>query len=120
MVLAASSAPAIVSSSQRAHNISTNNGSVFLAGGNVTVQNQYFDNHQQSKPRTIDMAEVLRMVSNLRKVYLDILSKATPGTAIWILKTDYFSLWLDPNGDLKVLWGSGIRKTSNLYSSSGC
>ncbi|KAH6873701.1 hypothetical protein BKA70DRAFT_1028051, partial [Coprinopsis sp. MPI-PUGE-AT-0042] len=45
---------------------------------------------------------------NLRIIHLDILSKATPGTGVWLLKTDKFIIWLDPNGDLKILWGTGI------------
>ncbi|KAH6870872.1 hypothetical protein BKA70DRAFT_1069663, partial [Coprinopsis sp. MPI-PUGE-AT-0042] len=45
---------------------------------------------------------------NLRTIHLDILSKATPGTGVWLLKTDKFIIWLDPNGDLKILWGIGI------------
>ncbi|KAH6884376.1 hypothetical protein BKA70DRAFT_1084358, partial [Coprinopsis sp. MPI-PUGE-AT-0042] len=45
---------------------------------------------------------------NLRAIHLDILSKATPGTGVWLLKTNKFILWLDPNGDLKILWGTGI------------
>ncbi|KAH6902939.1 hypothetical protein BKA70DRAFT_1079825, partial [Coprinopsis sp. MPI-PUGE-AT-0042] len=45
---------------------------------------------------------------NFRKIYLDMISKATPGTGMWLVKGDNFSLWLEPNGDIKILWGSGI------------
>ncbi|KAH6909886.1 hypothetical protein BKA70DRAFT_1027556, partial [Coprinopsis sp. MPI-PUGE-AT-0042] len=34
--------------------------------------------------------------------------KATPGTGGWWLKSAKFLIWLDPNGDLKILWGTGI------------
>ena len=56
------------------------------------------------------IADVLRLIPNLRKIHLDVLSKATPGTAVWILKTKNFLLWLDPDGNLKILWGTGIRE----------
>lgn len=91
---------------QQANNLSAINGNVVVAGGNVTIHNHYYANPQQA----ISIVEVLRLVPNLRKIHLDVLSKATPGTAVWILQTEYFLLWLDPNGDLKVLWGTGIRR----------
>ncbi|KAH6909872.1 hypothetical protein BKA70DRAFT_1041891, partial [Coprinopsis sp. MPI-PUGE-AT-0042] len=45
---------------------------------------------------------------NLRKIHMDILSKATPGTGVWWLKTAKFLIWLEANGDIKILWGTGI------------
>ena len=59
-----------------------------------------------------NIEDVLRLIPNLRKIHRDVLAKATPGTAIWILRTNYFLLWLDPNGNLKILWGTGIRECS--------
>ncbi|KAH6909913.1 ankyrin repeat-containing domain protein, partial [Coprinopsis sp. MPI-PUGE-AT-0042] len=50
----------------------------------------------------------LGAVRNLRKIHLDIVSKITPGTGVWLLKNDRFIIWLDLNGDLKILWGTGI------------
>ena len=91
---------------QQIHGVTTNQGNVVLAGGNVNLHTHYHGQAQQ----TVNIVEVLRLVPNLRGIHLDILSKATPGTAIWILKTDYFLLWLDSNGILKVLWGTGIRE----------
>ncbi|KAH6874258.1 ankyrin repeat-containing domain protein [Coprinopsis sp. MPI-PUGE-AT-0042] len=35
-------------------------------------------------------------------------SKATLGTGMWLVKGDKFRLWLEPNGDIKIFWGSGI------------
>jgi hypothetical protein len=37
------------------------------------------------------------------------LSKATAGTRVWLLKGGKFRLWLEPNGDIKIFWGSGMR-----------
>ncbi|KAH6905412.1 hypothetical protein BKA70DRAFT_1431036 [Coprinopsis sp. MPI-PUGE-AT-0042] len=50
----------------------------------------------------------LRLVWNFRQIHQDVLGKATPGTWLWFFKTEKFVLWLDPNGDLKILWGTGI------------
>jgi hypothetical protein len=52
---------------------------------------------------------VLQSVPNFRRIYQDMLSKATAGTGVWLLKGDKFGLWLEPNGDIKILWGSGMR-----------
>ncbi|KAH6880250.1 ankyrin repeat-containing domain protein [Coprinopsis sp. MPI-PUGE-AT-0042] len=35
-------------------------------------------------------------------------SKAALGTGMWLVKGDEFRLWLEPNGDIKIFWGSGI------------
>jgi hypothetical protein len=58
----------------------------------------------------MDLESVLRAIPNFRKIHQDTLAKATPGTGMWLLKSDTISLWLEPNGDLKIIWGSGIRK----------
>ena len=103
------------SSKQQIGDITVNSGKVLLTARDTINNYSYnYGNPQQAEPRTINMAEVLALVSNLRQVHLEVLSKATPGTAVWILRTDYFLLWLDPNGDLKILWGSGIRKCIQL------
>lgn len=58
----------------------------------------------------LDIIGVLDSIRNLRKIHQDILSKATPGTGDWFLKIGPFLIWLDPNGNLKILWGTGIRE----------
>jgi hypothetical protein len=55
------------------------------------------------------LREVLKLVPNFRRIYQDMLSKATAGTGLWLLKGDTFRLWLEPNGDIKIFWGSGMR-----------
>ncbi|KAH6903022.1 hypothetical protein BKA70DRAFT_1155699, partial [Coprinopsis sp. MPI-PUGE-AT-0042] len=45
---------------------------------------------------------------NFRKIYQDMLSKTTPGTGMWLVEGDKFRVWLEPNGDIKIFWGSGI------------
>lgn len=74
------------------------------------------NNYTNLPESSIDLGEVLRLVPNLRRIHLDVLSKATFGTCVWILKTHYFILWLDLNGDLKILWGTGIRESTYVKS----
>src|SRR5215217_91557 len=105
MQRAAPDGPAGPSTAQQVHGVTTNHGSVILAGGNVIQTND--NGHPQP---SISIKTVLRLVPNIRQIHLDVFSKATPRTAIWILRTEHFLLWLDPDGDLKILWGTGIRE----------
>jgi hypothetical protein len=86
--------------------ITTNNGDFVLAGGNVSISHQH-NYHPEPK---LNIVSVLRLVRNLRLIHLDVFSKATPGTGVWLLQTEHFILWLDLNGDLKIIWGTGIRE----------
>ncbi|KAH6909818.1 hypothetical protein BKA70DRAFT_1425539 [Coprinopsis sp. MPI-PUGE-AT-0042] len=90
---------------QQAHGIATNHGDVNLAGRDVHVHKHY---HGYRGGYRVDILAALDAVRNLRSIHLDILSKATPGTGVWLLKTRKFLIWMDPNGDLKILWGTGI------------
>ncbi|KAH6909816.1 hypothetical protein BKA70DRAFT_176890 [Coprinopsis sp. MPI-PUGE-AT-0042] len=87
-----------------AHGLYVTNGNLNLAGRDVSIYNHY---HGYTR---VDMSilDALHLVRNLRKVHLDVLSKATPGTGTWLFKTDIFILWLDPCGSFKILWGTGI------------
>ena len=102
---------------QQLHGVQTHHGNISLAGGNITsFQNNYYG---QPEPTMNSIEDLLRLVPNLRKIHLDVLAKVTAGTAVWILKTRYFLLWLDPNGNLKILWGSGIREYSlDVYAAT--
>ncbi|KAH6909911.1 hypothetical protein BKA70DRAFT_179396 [Coprinopsis sp. MPI-PUGE-AT-0042] len=89
---------------QHAPGVTAINGDVNLAGRDVIIQRYY---HGYSGG-SLDIVGVLDTIRNLRKIHQDILSKATLGTGVWLLKTDKFLIWLDPNGNLKILWGIGI------------
>ena len=92
----------------QAHGVATH-GNFVQAGGSVSiVQNNY---HGQAPP-TINILGILSQIPNLRKIHMDILSKATPGTGVWLFKTKNFLLWIDPDGNVKILWGSGIRESA--------
>ena len=55
------------------------------------------------------MKEILNAVSNYRKIQQDTLARATPGTILWLLECPEFKLFVDVDGSLKILWGSGMR-----------
>lgn len=86
--------------------VSVTNGNFNFAGRDVVVHNHY----HTYLPIAPDLASALRMVRNFRKIHLDVLAKATQGTGVWLLKHEKFLIWLSPNGDLKVIWGTGIRE----------
>ena len=92
---------------QRAEGITTNQGDVNIVGGNFHVHHNYV--RQDAGQRILS---ALSLVRNLRRTHLDILSKATPGTGLWFLRTPMFLIWIDLNGNVKILWGTGIREST--------
>ncbi|KAH6907397.1 hypothetical protein BKA70DRAFT_1563297, partial [Coprinopsis sp. MPI-PUGE-AT-0042] len=87
------------------HGATANNGDVNIAGRDVNVN---VHNHYNSYPDKVDIGAVLGAIRNLRTIHQDIISKATPGTGVWLFKTNEFLIWVDLDGDLKILWGTGI------------
>ncbi|KAH6905383.1 hypothetical protein BKA70DRAFT_1153081 [Coprinopsis sp. MPI-PUGE-AT-0042] len=55
-----------------------------------------------------DLRDFLDAISNFRKIQQDTLAKATPGTIVWLFDYKDFRLFIDVDGVLKILWGSGI------------
>jgi hypothetical protein len=98
---------------QQLQGITTNNGDFVLAGGNVNISHHTHNHHPERK---LNIISVLRSVRNLRLIHLDVFSKATPGTGVWLLQTEHFILWLDLNGNLKIIWGTGIRESLRKLS----
>ncbi|KAH6887385.1 hypothetical protein BKA70DRAFT_1122273 [Coprinopsis sp. MPI-PUGE-AT-0042] len=87
-----------------AHNLQIEGSTLSVAGHDV-VHNQHFHYHSE---RSRDVWAILQLIPNFRKIYQDMISKATEGTGIWLLEGDKFRVWLEPNGDIKIFWGSGI------------
>ncbi|KAH6901948.1 hypothetical protein BKA70DRAFT_677295 [Coprinopsis sp. MPI-PUGE-AT-0042] len=77
-----------------------------VVGGDV-VHNDIRNVHYHYE-RSRDIWAILASIPNFRNIYQDMLSKATLGTGMWLVKGDRFRLWLEPNGDIKIFWGSGI------------
>ncbi|KAH6905339.1 ankyrin repeat-containing domain protein [Coprinopsis sp. MPI-PUGE-AT-0042] len=67
-----------------------------------------YHTHLHYHGTTVDLESVMRAIPNFRKIHQDTWAKAAPGTGMWLLRSDTISLWLEPNGDLKIIWGSGI------------
>ncbi|KAH6909867.1 ankyrin repeat-containing domain protein [Coprinopsis sp. MPI-PUGE-AT-0042] len=88
---------------QHIQGVTSNQGDVNLAGRDFHVHKHY-----HSYPDRVDITAILDGIRNLRKVHLDVLSKATDGTGVWLLRNEKFIIWLDPNGGLKIMWGIGI------------
>jgi hypothetical protein len=87
-----------------AHGLQIADSHLTVAGGDVHNTNIFY--HYKRKR---DIWVILQAVPNFRKIYQDMLEKATEGTGMWLIKGDKFRVWLEPNGDIKILWGSGIR-----------
>ena len=92
-----------------ARNLQIVDSTLSVVGGDVHNHTHHYHYEQRT-----DVWAVLRLIPNFRQIYQDMLSKATPGTGMWLLKNDKFRVWLEPNGDLKIFWGSGIREWSSF------
>jgi hypothetical protein len=91
------------------HDVHISDSSLTVTGRDHVVNNNHYYSHYHDE-RSKDIWAVLQLVPNFRKIYQDMLSKATLGTGLWLLEGDKFRVWLEPNGDIKIFWGSGIRK----------
>ncbi|KAH6916346.1 hypothetical protein BKA70DRAFT_1216542 [Coprinopsis sp. MPI-PUGE-AT-0042] len=87
-----------------AHNLQFVDSTVTNVEGDVVHNHSH--HHYSERPR--DIRAILESIPNFRQIYHDMLSKATEGTGMWLVKGDKFRVWLEPNGDIKIFWGSGI------------
>jgi hypothetical protein len=82
-----------------------------IVGSNLSVVGGDVHNHSHYYAEGVEGIWVaLESVPNFRDIYYDILEKATDGTGMWLVKGDKFRVWLEPNGDIKIFWGYGIRE----------
>ena len=83
---------------------------------NVGDQHQHQHTHIETHIHYHDIPDKLRKIidaiSNYRKIQQDTLAKATPGTILWLLECEEFKLFVDIDGFLKIMWGSGMRSLS--------
>jgi hypothetical protein len=91
-----------------AHDLQIVNSNLTVVGGDIQ-NNSHVHYHYESKR---DIWAILQLVPNFRDIYHDMLEKVTPGTGMWLIEGDKFRVWLEPNGDIKIFWGSGIRESS--------
>jgi hypothetical protein len=85
---------------------------VQIVNSNLTVvgeSNNHVHYHYGGKR---DIWAILQLVPNFRDIYHNMLEKITSGTGVWLVEGDKFRVWLEANGDIKIFWGSGIRKSA--------
>ena len=68
------------------------------------ISNHFYNNEPNNKLKAI-----LDAIANFRQIQQDTLSKATPGTILWLFESEEFKLFIDIDGTLKIMWGSGMR-----------
>ncbi|KAH6912117.1 hypothetical protein BKA70DRAFT_1266618, partial [Coprinopsis sp. MPI-PUGE-AT-0042] len=90
---------------QGSNEVQINDGSFTVVGGDSHTHIHYHGSGSTMDP---SLEAVLRAIPNFRKIHQDMLAKATPGTGVWLLKSEKLRVWLEPNGDLKIMWGFGI------------
>jgi hypothetical protein len=86
-----------------------------ISGGNFTSAGRDVYNHNDTHTHIheapkVDPLSMLDSIDNFRQIQQDTLSKATPETGEWMFDYEQFPVWLKPEGDVKTLWGSGIRE----------
>lgn len=87
-----------------------------LNEGTITVVGRDVHKHTHAHyhaPRA-DIGSLLRALHrrlpNFRKLQIDILSKATFGTGLWLLADNKYQIWVDLNSSLIIFWGIGMRR----------
>ncbi|KAH6897805.1 hypothetical protein BKA70DRAFT_1406755, partial [Coprinopsis sp. MPI-PUGE-AT-0042] len=91
---------------QALHGVQVSGGDLSVVGGDVTVHHHHHDTRFAGTD--LGIISIMQAIPNLRNIHIAILGKATPGTGAWIFQWAIFRLWLDPDGYLKIMWGSGM------------
>ncbi|KAH6909650.1 hypothetical protein BKA70DRAFT_1426069 [Coprinopsis sp. MPI-PUGE-AT-0042] len=102
--------PRNVSGIQGAHDFQIHNSNISVVGGDShTHTHTHAHTHVHHHGTTArDLQTILDAISNIRKIQQDTLAKATPGTIVWPFDCREFRLFVDLDGVLKLMWGSGI------------
>ena len=85
---------------------------VQISGGEVNLIGRDLHVHHHHHP-VVDigrLAPILDHVPNLRDIQIATLGKATGGTGEWIYVWKEFCVWLAADGDIRMMWGHGMRK----------
>jgi hypothetical protein len=100
-----------------AHDLQMVNPNLTVVGGDVQNNSHIHYHYERTGKR--DIWAILQLVPNFRDIYHDMLEKITPKTGMWLVEGDKFRVWLEPNGDIKIFWGSGIRTSSSSCFEGG-
>lgn len=106
---AAAPSPAVTAAVSGAENVAISNPTFNVAARRDNVVHNHYSQPTVKRPKTLE--ELMDSIPNFRQIYQDMLSKATPGTGMWLVETDELRVWLDADGSIKILWGSGIRES---------
>ena len=101
---------------QGAHDVRVENSNINVTGSDHRVIHNHFYNHEPDNK----LKAILDAILNFRKIQQDTLAKATPGTILWLLECDEFKLFVDIDGNLKIMWGSGMRMLNHSFSLTTC
>ena len=90
---------------------------VHISGGLFHMVARDMHNHTHYHVQgNFNLQSVLESVHNFRAIHVATLGKATPRTGLWIFQWESFLIWLDPDGVLKIMWGSGMRKFTSILT----
>ncbi|KAH6900903.1 hypothetical protein BKA70DRAFT_1115287 [Coprinopsis sp. MPI-PUGE-AT-0042] len=106
---------AVVSGIQGAYAFQIHNSSISVAGGDSHAHTHTYVHHGTAAR---DLQTILDAISNFRKIQQDTLAKATPGTIVWPFDCREFWLFVDLDGVLKLMWGSGIPSAGKTVLAS--
>jgi hypothetical protein len=96
-----------------AHDLQMVNPNLTMAGRDIRNSSHVHYHYERKR----DLRAILQLVPNFRDIYYDMLEKITLGTGMWLINGDKFRVWLEPNGDIRIFWGSGIRRCSWCFES---
>jgi hypothetical protein len=87
---------------------------VHVSGAPLNVVGRDFHNHNDVHHHYA--AESSRFppgwdqIENHRRIQIATLGKATRGTGLWVREMGSWSIWLAPDGYIRIMWGYGMRK----------
>ncbi|KAH6876469.1 hypothetical protein BKA70DRAFT_243831 [Coprinopsis sp. MPI-PUGE-AT-0042] len=93
----------IVGGIQGAGDVQLTNASI-----NVVGRDSHSHTHVHYHGTTKDLRTILDAIYSFRNIQQDTLAKATPGTVKWLFVSEFFSVWWNQDGNITILWGSGI------------
>lgn len=85
---------------------------VHINGGSFNVANVQ---NQQNPAGEIHIPFALHQIANFRDVQIATLGKASPNTGEWIYVWREFCLWMNPEGYIRIIWGSGMRESTSQF-----
>ncbi|KAH6911196.1 hypothetical protein BKA70DRAFT_54747 [Coprinopsis sp. MPI-PUGE-AT-0042] len=91
---------------QGLNNVQIGVGNINLVGGDFI--NVHHHHHYGKAESQVEIPSALQRVPNFRDIQIATLGKATAGTGDWIYVWEEFSIWLAPDGYIRILWGSGM------------